>query len=73
MESFMPWMMLCLLFAVGVLNGVIYSTNTFTKDQIAKISSICDKNGGLEKITAEIFYNNIYCKDGAKFRIKDKE
>ncbi len=63
---------LAVLYGLGM--GLLFSFSTANQETLDTVSSQCKMNGGLEKA---IFQNlgpvEITCKDGARFKLKEKE
>lgn len=60
---------LCWGIMIGLLNGF----STIDSKQIEHVNNICSNNQGIDKVIVNVFgSNSIYCKDGAKFRMKEE-
>lgn len=51
--------------------GLVFSIVSIQSSQVEVINKTCNANGGVEKVIATWFYVDVYCKDGAKFTLKD--
>lgn len=63
---------LAVLYGIGM--GLVFSFSTANQETLDSVNNRCKINGGLEKA---IFQNlgpiEITCKDGARFKVKEKE
>lgn len=60
-----------IMLILGVFVGFMWSFTKVEPDQLDSINSSCKINKGIEKVIVDTFRTDVYCKDGAKFRIKD--
>ena len=56
---------------IGAGMGVIWSFSTIDATTLDKVNNTCSSNGGVEVVAVDIWKASVYCKDGAKFTLKD--
>ena len=59
---------------LGVIMVVAVSFNTLHKEDLEAGLNKCQNNGGLERYISNLVGSpEVFCKDGARFTIKDRE
>lgn len=62
-----------IVFCWGIMIGLLYGFSTIDSKQIEHIKNVCSNNQGIDKVIVNVMGSNeVYCKDGAKFRIKEE-
>ena len=60
-------------YALGALVVFMVAFNTLHKEDLEAGLNKCENNGGLERYLSNLVGDpEVYCKDGARFTIKDK-
>ena len=61
-------------YSLGALMVIMVASNTLHKEDLEAGLDKCQNNGGLERYISNLVGSpEVFCKDGARFRIKDKE
>lgn len=61
-------------YGLGALVVIMVAFNTLHKEDLEVGLNKCQNNGGLERYISNLVGSpQVFCKDGARFTIKDKE
>lgn len=61
-------------YSIGALMVITVAFNSLHKEDLEAGLNKCQNNGGLERYISNLVGNpEVFCKDGARFTIKDKE
>lgn len=51
--------------------GVVWTFISIDATTLDKVNNTCNSNGGVEMIMVDLWKIKVYCKDGARFTLKD--